>query len=59
MSDASVLADRIEKAHVVSVLEQYEKPGPVWAMPLNDEDVTLIVQSLRGHVGSPKHQEGS
>jgi hypothetical protein len=45
---ASALADRIEKASVVSLMEQYERPGPIWAMPLSDEQAALIVSALRG-----------
>ena len=47
MVDAKALANRIKKAHVVSVLEQHEKPGPIWAMPLGDDEVAVIVRALR------------
>ena len=49
MVDARALAKRIKDALVVSLIEQHEKPGPVWAMPLSDDEVKLIVRALRGH----------
>lgn len=49
MTDAGreALADRIEKALVLSVMEQPEKNGPIWSMPLSDENQALIVSLLR------------
>ncbi len=47
MIDAQALATRIEKSHVISVMEQFEKPGPVWMMPLSDDEKVFIVQALR------------
>lgn len=52
---ASALADRIEKASVVSLMEQHERPGPIWAMPLSDEQAALIVSALRGLAKTPDH----
>lgn len=46
-TDVNRLADRIEAAIVVSVMEQPKSPGPVWAMPLSDEDQAAIVAALR------------
>jgi len=45
------LADRIEKARVVSLMEQPTVPGPVWAMPLSDEEQRIIVATLRSQGG--------
>lgn len=47
MTNITKLADRIEAAIVVSVMEQHKQPGPVWAMPLSDDDQAAIVVALR------------
>lgn len=46
------LAARIEASSSLSVMEQPKKPGPLWAMPLSDEDQAMVVAALRSPVGS-------
>lgn len=55
MSDLEKLANRIEAAAVVSLMEQPEKPGPVWAMPLGDGDQAAIVAALRAYQQVPNN----
>jgi hypothetical protein len=55
MVDAKALANRIKKALVVSVMEHHKTPGPVWAMPLDDDEVVLIVQALSAFTPAQPH----
>lgn len=41
------LANRIKKANSISLMEQPQKPGPLWAMPLGNKEQAAIVAALR------------
>lgn len=41
------LAERIKRSAVISVAEQPKSPGPIWFMPLSDEEQEVIVKSLK------------
>lgn len=42
----TALADRIKKSSGISIAEQYVEPGPLWFIPLGDEDQAAIVYAL-------------
>ena len=51
-AEGTRLADRIEKSRGLSLMEQPQVPGPVWAMPLSDAEQQMIVAALRSQGGS-------